>query len=101
MSKFRKNTPLINPDEHAKSFIEAAEDGNINKVEKKMAGASYAKKEFTFPLSAKHAGLLEKIFNFYDGDISRRKLGAKALALGIETEAERLGISIDQSEYEI
>lgn len=60
----------------------------------------YHKKEFTFPLSAKHAGLLEKLFEYHDGDISRRKLGSKALAFGIEQEAERLGIDITQDEYE-
>lgn len=59
----------------------------------------YHKKEFTFPLSA-NTLVFRKLFEYHDGDISRRKLGSKALAFGIEQEAERLGIDITQDEYE-
>ena len=92
MSKFRKNIPVNVPSSKSEEYINKAEDGISKTV--------YKKKEFTFPLSSKHAGLLEKIYEYYDGDISRRKLGAKALISGIESEAEKLGISISSDEYE-
>lgn len=96
MSKFRKNTPIVTPDKKSETYINQAEDGSVDKVK---SNALFQKKEFTFPLSAKHAGLLEKLFEYYDGDISRRKIGAKALAFGIEKEADKLGIYIDDEEY--
>lgn len=96
MSKFTKNTPINTPTESDKKFINNAEDIKVkNQIEK---GIKYSKKDFTFPLSAKHAGLLEKIYDYYEGDISRRKIGAKALAKAIENEANKLGIIIKESE---
>ncbi len=96
MSKFRKNTPIVTPDKKSETYINQAEDGAIDKVKN---NAFFQKKEFTFPLSAKHAGLLEKLYEYHDGDISRRKIGAKALAFGIEKEAEKFGIYIDDEEF--
>jgi hypothetical protein len=95
-SKFKKNTPINTPTEAGQKFINNAED---SPKQKKSNITKFSKKEFTFPLSAKHAGLLEKIYKHFDEDISRRKLGAKALAKGLEDEAKRLGITI--SEYEL
>jgi hypothetical protein len=95
-NKFRKNAPVNIPDKEAKKFIDMAEDV---KNEINSSARVFSKKEITFPLSAKHSGLLEKIYDFHDSDISRRKIGAKALAFGIESEALRLGISISDSEY--
>ena len=96
-SKFKKNTPINTPTEVGERFIENAEDSTSKSNPKKL---KFSKKEFTFPLSAKHACLLEKIYNYFDEDISRRKLGAKALAKGLEAEAKKLGITISDSELE-
>lgn len=95
-SKFKKNTPINTPTEAGKQFIDNAEDTPKHTVSRTVK--KYSKKEFTFPLSAKHAGLLEKIYKHFNEDISRRKLGAKALAKGLEDEAEKLGITISDSE---
>jgi hypothetical protein len=96
-NRFKKNTPINTLSEQDNKFINDAEDIT---VETKNKNIKYSKKEFTFPLSAKHAGLLEKIYNYYDQDISRRKLGAKALSKGIEAEADKLGITISDNELE-
>jgi hypothetical protein len=97
MSKFRKNTPINTPDKDSERYINKAEDGVVSK---EIIADKFQRKEFTFPLSSKHAGLLEKIYNYHDGDISRRKIGSKALAFGIEKESEKLGITISEDEYE-
>ncbi|MBK2027415.1 hypothetical protein IB642_04220 [Allofrancisella guangzhouensis] len=94
-SKFKRNTPINIPTEAGKKFIDNAEDAPKQII---SVTTKFSKKEFTFPLSAKHAGLLEKIYKYFDEDISRRKLGAKALAKGLEDEAEKLGITISDDE---
>ena len=94
-SKFRKNTPVNLPDKKTEKYINQADSDHFTQATDQK---KYTKKEFTFPLSAKHAGLLEKIYNYHDEDISRRRIGAKVLAKGLEEEAKKLGLTIGSSE---
>lgn len=86
MSNFKKNRSLPTISEHSKKIISQAEDTVYN--------INTNKKEITIPFTEEMSNLLERIFTYFDGDISRRKLCAKYLLKALKEEAKKLEINI-------
>lgn len=84
MSSFRKNRVVPNITEQGANII--------NKAEELIPSVSINKhvKEITIPFTQEMSDLLEKIFNHFEGDISRRKLCAKFLLKSLRSESERI-----------
>jgi len=85
MRNFKKNRPVPNISLQGVSIIENAEDG------KKKINLPI-KKEITIPFSEDMSGLLEKLFHYYEGDISRRKLCARYLLRTLKDEVKKLNL---------
>jgi len=87
MPSFKKNRPVSSITEIGKDIISKAEDGNNYKKAKKPV------KEITIPFDMEMSNLLEKMFLYFEGDISRRKLCAKCLLKVLREEAGRLNLN--------
>jgi hypothetical protein len=86
MSSFKKNrSPL---------HISKEGDMIINKIENQSNSKQSSKtiKEITIPFTEEMCELLEKIFTYFDRDISRRKLCSKYLLKILQSEAKKLGL---------
>jgi len=86
MSSFKKN----------RSVPSITKEGNmiINKVESQILkqGNKHVK-EITVPFTQEMAELLENIFQYFDKDISRRKLCSKYLLKALRSESQKLKLN--------
>jgi hypothetical protein len=84
MSSFKKNHPIPKISNDGVDIINQAEDVLITTSKKKYI------KEITIPFTQEMSDLLEQIYLYHDGDISRRKLCAKQLVKALRLESTRL-----------
>ena len=84
MSSFKKNKPIPQISNKGSDIINQAEDVLVRSSKKKYI------KEITIPFTQEMSDLLEKIYIYHDGDISRRKLCAKYLLTSLKSEYTKL-----------
>jgi hypothetical protein len=85
MSSFKKNRSIPTVNEYGKEIINQSEDSLYN--------IKYNKKEITIPFTEEMSSLLERIFTYFEGDISRRKLCAKYLLKALKEAVQKLEIN--------
>lgn len=84
MSSFKKNRSIPSITNEGNQIIGKAEDADFIKKNSKFV------KEITIPFTAEMDSLLEKLFHYYEGDISRRKLCTKYLLKALKNEVSSL-----------
>lgn len=85
MSSFKRNRDIPKITEKGNKIISNAEDVTITKYIEPT-------KVTTVPFTQEMSDMLEKIFNHFEGNISRRKLCAKYLFNALKTELKNLNL---------
>ncbi|TSJ80185.1 MAG: hypothetical protein NMK33_06440 (plasmid) [Candidatus Cardinium sp.] len=87
MSSFKKNRVIPSITEKGDAIVSRAEDISTSVVGNKHV------KEITVPFTKEMSELLEKIFLYFDGDVSRRKLCSKYLLNSLRSEVEKFKLN--------
>ena len=84
MSSFKKNRTNPSITKKGELIVQQAENKQFGKLHQKYI------KEITIPFTEEMSGLLESIFLYFEGDISRRKLCSKYLLRSLKEESKKL-----------
>ena len=87
MSSFKKNIVIPSVTEQGDAIISQAGDLSHSVANNKHV------KDITIPFTKEMSELLEKIFLYFDGDVSRRKLCSKYLLNALRSEAEKFKLN--------
>lgn len=87
MSSFKKNRVMPNITERGNSIINSVESTKVQPKDHKYV------KAITIPFTQEMSELLDKIFNHFEGDISRRKLCSRYLVKALRSEVDILKLN--------
>ncbi len=87
MSSFKKNRVIPSITEKGDDIVRQAEDIVPSSVSNKYV------KEITVPFTKEMSDLLEKLFLYFDENVSRRKLCSKYLLNSLRSEVEKFKLN--------